>query len=307
MGHHHHEHHHHGHTHHHHHGTENIQVAFWLNISFAVIEIAGGFYTNSLAILSDALHDFGDSLALGLAWYFANLADKERDRDYSYGYGRFSVLGAIINSLILIVGSIFIIKEAIPRILAPEQAMAEGMLVLAILGVIINGVAVWRMKSATSLNEKVMSLHLMEDLLGWVAVLIASVIMIFVDVPILDPILSLLIAAYILYNVTKNLKSSLRVVMQGTPAHIDLEILKKELIALDPAITNVHDFHLWTIDGEFHIASFHLAVNTNVDKEKAEQIKLAARTMLNKTYHIEHATIELHDDITTCELDDEKV
>ena len=200
-----------GHNHHHHsHGssTENIAVAFFLNLAFTIIEFIGGFYTNSLAIMSDALHDLGDSLSLGLSWYFQKKSTKRANKKYSYGYKRFSLLGAVINSIVLVIGSVFIIKEAIPRIINPENADAKGMMWLAVLGIIVNGAAVLKLKKGTSINERVVSLHLLEDVLGWVVVLLASIVMQFWDVPVLDPVLSIAIAGFVLFNVYINFKVS---------------------------------------------------------------------------------------------------
>ena len=194
-----HEHHHHG--HHHHHDTENISTAFFLNLAFTIIEIIGGLMTNSVSIMSDALHDLGDSLSLGLAWYFQKVAKKGRDKTFSYGYKRFSVLGAMINAIVLVIGSVFILQESIPRLWQPETPNAQGMFWLAILGILVNGAAVLKLKKGTSLNEKVISLHLLEDVLGWAAVLIGSVLMYFFDLPIIDPLLSIGIAFFILTNV----------------------------------------------------------------------------------------------------------
>ena len=140
-----------GHNHNHSHGnsTGNIAVAFFLNLAFTIIEFIGGFYTNSLAIMSDALHDLGDSLSLGLSWYFQKKSTKKATKKYSYGYKRFSLLGAIINSIVLVIGSVFIIKEAIPRVINPESADAKGMMWLAVLGIIVNGAAVLKLKKGT--------------------------------------------------------------------------------------------------------------------------------------------------------------
>ena len=188
--------HHHG--HHHQHDTKNISTAFFLNLAFTIIEIIGGLMTNSVAIMSDALHDLGDSLSLGLAWYFQKVAKKGRDKTFSYGYKRFSVLGAMINAIVLVVGSVFILQETIPRLWQPETPNVQGMFWLAILGIVVNGAAVLKLQKGTSLNEKVISLHLLEDVLGWAAVLVGSVLMYFFDLPIIDPLLSIGIAIFIL-------------------------------------------------------------------------------------------------------------
>jgi len=293
MGHHH--HHHHSPLHHHHHGhgeTSNIKVAFFLNISFAIIEIIGGIYTHSLAILSDALHDLGDSLTLGLAWYFQNLAQKGRDQSFSYGYRRFSLLGAIINTVVLVVGSIFIILEAIPRIISPETVHAKGMIWLAILGILVNGAAVLRLRQGTSLNERVVSLHLLEDVLGWVAVLIASIIMLFFDVPILDPILSMLIAGYILFNAYKGVKESFFILLQGVPKSISIKALEQNLLKIE-RVEEVHDLHAWSMDGEYNVMTIHLVVPDESTWEQVAAIRSQARDLLEHE-HIEHVTIEVH-------------
>jgi cobalt-zinc-cadmium efflux system protein len=148
----------HKHEHVHHHGGDgNIGVAFFLNLTFTVIELIGGIFTNSIAIVSDAVHDFGDSLSLGLAWYFQRLSKKGGTKQYTYGYKRFSLLGAIINSVVLIVGSVYIISNAIPRLLIPQQTNATGMFALAVVGILVNGAAVLRTRKATSINERVVS------------------------------------------------------------------------------------------------------------------------------------------------------
>lgn len=277
--------------HDHHHGTGNIQVAFWLNFFFCLVEFAGGIYTNSIAILSDALHDLGDSFALGLAWYFQKLSSKSRDSQFSYGYKRFSLLGALINSVVLLIGSIFVLWEAIPRLLHPEPSNAKGMIAFAVIGILINGAAIFRLKKGASMNEKVISLHLLEDVLGWVAVLITAVVMLFVDVPVLDPLLSILITGYILFNIYRNLKQSLRILLQAVPSSIDEEALKKELTGIDKVV-DVHDVHIWTMDGNFNVISLHLVTEDLIGANETERIKSEARHILHHA-QIQHSTIEI--------------
>ena len=285
--------HNHNHSHHNHSSTENISTAFFLNLFFTIIEFIGGFYTNSLAIMSDAVHDLGDSLSLGMAWYFQKIATKKPTKNFSYGYKRFSILGAIINSVVLCIGSIFIIKEAIPRIINPETADVKGMMWFAILGIIVNGAAVLKLKKGTSMNEKVVSLHLLEDVLGWVAVLIASVAMQFFNIPILDPILSILIALFILYNVFKNGKESIRIILQATPVSISVDKIKKEIIK-HKSVESIHDYHLWSMDGDYNVFTAHLLL---VDKytswQKSLIIKEDIRKILQNKFQLEHITLEL--------------
>jgi cobalt-zinc-cadmium efflux system protein len=294
----------HHHNHGHHHTTGNIKVAFFLNLAFTIIEFIGGFYTNSLAIMSDAVHDLGDSLSLGMSWYFQKLSNKKANKYFSYGYGRFSLLGAIINSVVLIIGAIYIIKEAIPRIMSPEVSDAKGMMWFAILGIIVNGAAVLKLKKGTSINERVVSLHLLEDVLGWVAVLIASIIMQFWDLPILDPILSVLIAGYVLFNVFKNIKQAFKIILQGVPNELSTSDIEKELLAIAD-IENVHDCHLWTMDGEFNIATIHIRVNDpDFTWEKAKILKQKIRKVLHDTFNLEHVTLELESSIEDCTYKD---
>ncbi len=285
---------------HHHHGEGNIKVAFFLNLGFTIIEIIGGMWTNSLAILSDALHDLGDSLSLGLSWYFQRLSKKGRDNTFSYGYRRFSLLGAVINSIVLVVGSIFILSEAIPQLVDPGNANAEGMMYLAILGVVVNGAAVLKLKKGTSINEKVVSLHLLEDVLGWVAVLIGSTVMMFFDLPVIDPLLSVLISAFILFNVYKNLKKSLTIILQGTPKGLSVEQLRERLKDLKE-VTDIHDCHSWTMDGEYNVLTIHLVLDQDYPLSKLAEIKQKAKSLI-KDESIEHITIEFESEEEHCEL-----
>ncbi len=285
---------------HHHHGDDNIKVAFFLNLGFTIIEIIGGIYTNSLAILSDALHDLGDSLSLGLSWYFQRLSKKGRDNTFSYGYRRFSLLGAAINSSVLVVGSIFILSKAIPQLFNPGNANAEGMMYLALLGIVVNGAAVLKLKKGTSLNEKVVSLHLLEDVLGWVAVLLGSIVMIYFDAPFIDPLLSVLISAYILINVYKNLKQSLTIILQGIPKGLSIEQLKERLKDLKEVI-DIHDCHSWAMDGEYNVLTIHLVLNRDYPLSHLAEIKQKARALI-KDESIEHITIEFENEEEHCEL-----
>lgn len=285
--------HHHEHNHHDHHNhsdVKNIKIAFLLNLFFTIVEIVGGFMTNSIAILSDAIHDLGDCLSLGLAWYFQKVAKKGSDNSYSYGYKRFSLLGAIINSVVLVTGSVLILTVAIPRIIHPVVANASGMFFLAILGVLVNGAAVFRLKKGNSINEKVVSLHLLEDVLGWLAILIGSVIMHFWNVPILDPIMSVGIACFVLYNVITNIGKSLRIILQGIPNELDIKAISEHLQQF-AGVSNVHDLHVWSIDGNYNVLTVHIVLNSIPEMDKLAELKAEIRESLQEK-GIQHATIE---------------
>ncbi len=279
------------HEHHHHHGHhhdvgKNISVAFFLNAIFVVIEVVGGLLTNSISILTDALHDFGDCLSLGTAWFLQKKSTRGRDERYSYGYKRFSLLGSVFLSGVLTVSSIFVLIEAVKRCIAPQDVDAGGMLWLAIMGIVINGAAAFRVKGGTSLNERAVYLHIMEDVLGWVAVLAVSIVMMFVELPVLDPILSILISVWVLSNVYKNLRATSRVFLQATPEGMNLEQLKSDVSKI-AGVESVHDLHVWSLDGESHVMTLHIVTSV----EDGTGIKEAVLSIAQQ-YQISHTTME---------------
>lgn len=288
------EHHHHdhsGHGHHHHHAGKNLSIAFFLNLSFTIIEIIGGLLTNSMAILADAVHDLGDSFSLGLAWYLEKYSNKKRTKDFTYGFRRFSILAAFINSSILIIGSLSILFFAIPRLWNPPMPDAGGMIWLAILGIIVNGAAVLRLKKGESLNEKVVMLHLLEDVLGWVAVFIVGLVLLYFDLPILDPLLSIGLSCYILWNVFKNFGKTVTIFLQKKPVGFD-EIAFKESLKSSDLILSVHDIHAWTMDGQYGVLTLHVKVASFAEKEQIVNMKAKVRE-LAASYGIKHTTIEI--------------
>ncbi|MDT8324531.1 MAG: cation diffusion facilitator family transporter [Bacteroidota bacterium] len=294
-----------GHGHDHRHPDERgntgaIGFAFFLNLFFAIAEIIGGLWTNSLAILSDALHDLGDSLILGLSYILERHSGRGRTLRYSYGYRRFSLLGALLNAVILIAGSVFIIVEAIPRLANPANPNAVGMMWFAIVGVLLNGIAVLRLRSkGRSMNARVVSWHLIEDVLGWIAVLIVSIVMQNWHLPILDPILSLLIASYILYyNVFVNFNKTIKLFLQAVPDEIDAARMEKAICAV-PHVLSVHHMHVWSLDGERHVLSAHVVVDAVAGKEDVIRIKREVKEIVLGE-DIEHLTIEVEFEDEDC-------
>jgi len=278
--------------HHHPHATDNIKLAFFLNLAFALLELVGGMMSNSMAIMSDALHDFGDSLMLGSAWYLENVSQRQRDPQFPYGYKRFSVLSALLNSMVLLLGSLLIIAHALPRLWHPEAVNVQGMLALAVLGVAVNLVAMLRLRQGHSHNEQVISLHFLEDVLGWVAVLVVGVVMLFVDMPILDPLLSIGIAAYIASNALKNLWATARIFLQAIPHSIQPDELVKNLRQKFPECLEIHDVRLWTMDGNEHILSLHWVVADASSTAQISLLKQQIREYLLQQ-QISHVTIEM--------------
>jgi cobalt-zinc-cadmium efflux system protein len=283
-----------------HEASGDLRAAFFLNLVFTLLELVGGFLTNSVAIMSDALHDLGDSISLGLSWYLDRYAQRGEDERYSYGYRRYSLLGALANTIILIVGGILVLSEAVPRLMDPETPNATGMALFAVGGIVANGLAVLRVRGGKSLSAQVVSWHLMEDVLGWVAVLVVSVVLLFADLPILDPVLSVLITLYVLYNVVGKLRTTLSLFLQAVPREMDVEGVESQLLALE-GVCGVHHTHIWSLDGVHHVLSTHLIVEENTSKDQAVCIKEQARALVDRAT-FEHTTIEVEYSATECPL-----
>lgn len=252
--------------------------------------------------MADALHDLGDSASLGLAWYFEKVATKKRDDNFTYGYGRFSLLAAFINGLILISGSIFILLKTIPRIAQPEAVDSRGMILLAILGVVFNGFAALRLRSGQSMNEKMVYWHIWEDILGWVAVLIGAILIAIFNLIILDPLISLGFTLFILFQVYKNLKKVFQIFMQGIPSGIDTVKIKTEVLSIED-VESVHDIHVWSLDGSRNIMTIHIKLKpgfVKIDSEDYLELKKLIRSKIHQ-FQIEHATIELELPGEVCE------
>lgn len=274
-----------------HDSSKNIKTAFLLNLSFTLIEIVGGLWTNSLAILSDAVHDLGDSLSLGLAWYFDHLSKRGPTQQNTYGYRRYSLLGGLITALILLVGLGVVLWHAVGRLLAPEEVNAPGMILLAIVGIVFNGAALLRVRKGSSLTERVVSWHLLEDTLGWVAVLVGAGIMAVWNLPIIDPILSISISLFVLWNVVRNLRKFFRVFLQFAPTDFDSRSFEQELKAI-PKVVSTHHTHSWSIDGQSHVLTTHLVMEASADRSEIIAAKERVRQLVTES-SFEHVTVDV--------------
>jgi cobalt-zinc-cadmium efflux system protein len=283
----------HSHGHHHHHGaSDRLGVAFGLNLVFAIIELVGGVMTNSLAILSDGFHDLGDCAAIGIAWFLEKKSLKKSTHHFSYGYRRLSLMAALITGLILFMGSSLIMVKAIPRLFNPEQPEMHGMLGLALLGLSVNGFAAYRMSKGHSLNERMILLHLMEDVLGWAVILVGSLVMMLYPLPILDPIMAIGVALWVLWNAFHNLKETGKVFLQAAPKQFEIATVENSLRAL-PMVRDVHHTHVWSIDGEHHILTAHIIVEQTCTIESAHELKSQIKKELFTKFHIQEATLEM--------------
>lgn len=263
-----------------------IFIAFLLNLFFSALEFVGGIFTGSIAIISDAIHDFGDATSIGASFFLEKKSKKRPDNDYTYGYARFSVLGGLVTIIILLIGSGIVIYNAVMRFINPIEINYDGMIILAVVGLLVNSLATYFTHGGHSINQKAVNLHMLEDVLGWVVILIGAIVMRFTNFYLLDPILSILVASYVLYHSLKGLKEITDIFLIKKPKNIDIAEIKEHVLEIDGVI-DAHHIHVWTIDGENAYATLHVVCN-GYD----EHIKRAVKEEL-KEHGIVHATVEV--------------
>ncbi len=284
--------------------TSGFRLVFILNLLFTLVEFTGGIFTRSTAIMADAVHDLGDSLSLGLSWWLERKAMRPGDNNFSFGYERFSLLGGVVSAITLFIGAIFVISRAIPRLIHPEQADARGMVVLAVFGILVNGAGVLKMRGATGMNARMVTWHLAEDVLGWVAVLLAGIAMQIWSLPVLDPLLSLLITGFILFQVGRELRHALRVFLQGTPENIDSSALEEALLHLD-GVSEIHHMHVWSLDGERNVISVHMVLEKEIPAAGIRALKAEARGLL-ESLGMYHSTLEVEFPGEDCRMENDE-
>lgn len=272
---------------------KNILIAFILNLSFSIFEFVGGIFTGSVAILSDAIHDIGDAMSIGVSYLLEKKSKKQPDDTYTYGYARFSVMGSVITTLILLFGSLAVIYNAVMRIFNPVEINYNGMIIFAVVGVVVNFCAAYFTREGDSLNQKAVNLHMLEDVLGWVVVLIGAIVMRFTDISVIDSIMSIAVAVFILINAIKNLKEVLDLFFEKIPHNISIDEIKEHIKHIDGVI-DVHHIHIWSMDGFHNYATMHI-----VTDDDPHHIKHIIRDEL-KEHGIEHVTLELEKSDENC-------
>lgn len=273
---------------------KNILIAFSLNLCFSIIEFAGGIITGSVAIISDAIHDIGDATSIGISYFLEKRSKKQPDEKYTYGYARYSVIGGLITTIVLLFGSMLVIYNAVKRILDPVEINYSGMIILSILGVCINFTAALITREGNSLNQKAVNLHMLEDVLGWIIVLIGAIVMNFTDIAIIDPIMSIGVAVFILINAIRNLKDIFNLFLEKTPESISIDEVKEHLSEIEGVI-DVHHIHIWSMDGHYNYATMHIVTDSN-----HHEIKEKVREEL-LDHWITHVTLELEDKGEHCD------
>lgn len=267
---------------------KNILVAFVLNMFFSIFELIGGILTHSVAIISDAVHDFGDGISIGISYILEKKSKKEADNNYTFGYKRYSILGALVSNCILFVGSVLVIYNAILRILNPVKINYDGMIIFAVVGVIVNYLAAYFTRKGDSINQKSVNLHMLEDTLGWMVVLLGAIIMKFTDLSIMDPIMSIVVALFIVMHAGEHLKTIVDVLLEKTPNNVSIEEIKNKLFKIK-SINDIHHIHVWSLDGISNCATMHVVL-----KKEDNKIKEKIRKELLE-FNINHVTIELED------------
>ncbi len=265
---------------------KNILIAFILNFVFSVFEFIGGALTGSVAIISDAVHDIGDALSIGASYFLERKSKKQPDEVYTYGYARFSVLGSLITTVILLFGSFAVIYNAVIRIFKPTPINYNGMIVFAIIGVIVNFIAAYFTREGDSLNQKAVNLHMLEDVLGWAIVLIGAIIMRFTDISVIDPLMSIGVSFFIFVNAIKNLKQIENLFLEKIPTDVSIKEIKEHVLRIE-GVNDVHHIHIWSMDGYHNYATMHI-----VTEGEPSQIKKEIREEL-KEHNIQHVTLEM--------------
>ena len=264
----------------------NILIAFILNLIFSVFEFVGGLFTGSVAIVSDAVHDVGDAASIGISFFLEKKSKRQPDDKFTYGYARYSVIGSVITTLILLFGSAAVVYNAVGRILNPTKINYDGMIIFAVVGVLVNFAAALFTREGDSLNQKAVNLHMLEDVLGWAVVLVGAIVMRFTDLAVIDPIMSIGVAVFIFINAIRNLKAALDLFLERTPRGIDVGELRGHLLELE-GVLDVHHVHIWSMDGHSNYATMHVVAKgePHVIKDKVRQELLE--------HGIAHATLEL--------------
>ena len=272
---------------------KNILIAFLLNIFFSLFEFVGGMFTGSVAIISDAIHDIGDAASIGVSYVLERKSKRQPDETYTYGYARYSVIGSVITTLILLFGSVTVIYNAIGRLFSPTEIHYDGMIVFAVVGVIVNFGAAFFTREGDSLNQKAVNLHMLEDVLGWVVVLVGAVVMRFTDLAFIDPIMSIGVAVFIFINAAKNLKEAVDLFLERTPHGITVQEIREHVMEID-GVLDVHHIHVWSLNGQNHYATMHVVTGAD-----PHQIKEAIREELRE-HGIGHVTLELEEECEHC-------
>ena len=279
-----------------------VWLAFFLNLTYAIVEfIAGGVFGSS-AVLADSVHDLGDAIAIGISAFLESISNREEDSHYTLGYKRFSLLGAMVTAVILMTGSVLVILENIAKIFHPQPVNDEGILWLGIIAITVNVLASLVIRKGQTKNESILSLHFLEDTLGWVTVILMAIVLRFTDWYILDPLLSLVISFFILSKALPRFWSTLKIFLDAVPEGVDIQKIKTDLAELDH-VASINQLNLWTMDGLEKNAIVHVCLK---EMEHMETCKESIRIFL-KNCGFQNITIEVDADLESHQAHKRKV
>lgn len=266
--------------------SQNLSFALILNLLFNIVVISGGLLTNSVAIISDALHDISDTISILIAWILEKLSGKKSSATFTYGYQRFSIFGALFNSTLVIIASLTVAYEAFNRLFEVQSPDATGMITIAVLGIIFKGFSLIKLHKGKTFNEKAISIHMFGDVFEWIALLIISLILFFINIPILDPIASIIVSIWVIYNLSKTFIASARILLQAIPSDIDINSLEKDFLSIKN-IEEIEELHIWSLDGIDKILTSKIKVKkmdeTNIKLIKQELKETTQKYGINKT------------------------
>lgn len=297
----------HGHDHSHSHGQnvnkKSLKLSFLIITLYMIIEVIGGIFTNSLALLSDAGHMLSDATALGLSYLAMTFGERKATEYKTFGFKRFEVLAAFINGLTLIGISVYIFWEAYRRFSETPEVMSSGMLTIAIIGLLVNILAAYilmRGDTSGNLNMKSAFLHVIGDLLGSVGAISAALMIMFFGWDLADPIASILVAVLIIISAYRVTRDSIHILMEGVPAHIKISDVQKALASIENVI-GIHDLHVWAISSDIPSLSCHIIVE---DARYSQAVLKSAKEILHEKFGIEHTTIQIDTAETECNVQD---
>lgn len=270
---------------------KNSLLVLILNLSFGILELFGGLFSNSIAIISDSIHDLGDALTIAISYIIIKISKKDRTTEFTYGYKRLTVIGALLNIIILVSGSIFVYFESIRRLIHPQPVDAKIAIILAIFGIVINGYGLFKFFRASNVMTQTLKNHLLEDVLGWVSVLISSIFVLGFGVYRVDSIVALLVATLILFNAFRTLKEVVEILIEKVPKNVSIMEIKKEVESIEQVV-DLHNIHISTLDGNNHVITAHLVVDEKLSLTEAIEIKDQIKDRLSK-FNGTYITLEL--------------
>ena len=271
-----------------------LQITFALTFSYFIVEVVGGILTNSLALLADAAHMLTDVFGLGLALFATWIGQKPATPEKTYGYYRFEILAALTNAVVLFFISFYILYEAYFRFKSPPEVASLPMMMIAVVGLGVNlaGLGILRRGAKESLNVQGAFLEVVSDALGSVGVIIAGAIMLLTGWYYADPIFSVMIGLFILPRTWKLLMQAVNVLLEGTPAHINLAAVEEAVLTVD-GVEAVHDLHVWTITSGIEALSTHIVLTDNCDPKDADRVLEQLTALLKERFGIDHSTIQI--------------